>query len=113
MTCQLIDIQDKEGAYGFIRTEALIAHPEFGRLYISEGYGGEETSEGGAYRWKHGVCAKVKDTDTLDSLYGQDAGLQWPSSVVSVMCQGYDDERPLLSFRGFVIESLAKQAGID
>lgn len=88
---------------------AIIDHKKHGKLLIIQGYGGEDTLDGGAVRWRHGLCARLRLTDTSETL--QEA---WndTASVLDAVLAGADDSRPLLEWHGVMIESLAESAGL-
>ena len=103
------EMQDNRGAYDMIRRSAVVDHPQHGRLYISEGWGGGNV-EGETYRWRHGVCCQLLPGDTIDRLRAAD----WneTTSLLEAVTSGYDSTRPVLEWNGKVIERLAAKLGI-
>lgn len=89
---------------------AIIDHPQHGRLYITERFGGVDSLSGGAYRWRHGIVCRVQLTDTLESLRNGEHN-EW-TSTLDAMIHGHDTDRPLLPWGGSAIENLAKSAGV-
>ena len=61
----LIETTRVEADYGMLCTIAIVEHPKHGRLFIREGYGGEDSLAGGAIRWKHGIAIRIQPGDTL------------------------------------------------
>lgn len=105
---KLIELNDREGAYGMYRTEIIIAHPKHGLLYLSQGYGGEQELAGGAYRWRHGIVAELLPGDTLESL----AVADWNEymSCLGAVQLGIDPERLHLAWTGHMIQNCAEAA---
>lgn len=68
MKIELIEKDTFDGTYGFPFVAAIIEHPEYGRLYITQAYGGEDSLSGGAYRWRHGFAVRIGDEDTFANL---------------------------------------------
>lgn len=54
------------GRYGLPGHDAVVDDPRYGRLYITEEYGGVGTLGGGAYRWRHGLAIRVPVGTTLE-----------------------------------------------
>lgn len=107
---KLIEWENVGREYGFDGTQAIIDHPEHGRLLIVDGYGGQDSLSGGSVRWRHGMAIKLQASDTLDSL--REAPWNDFVNLIDGVLAGYDDSRPVLDWYGSVIESLAKQAGL-
>jgi len=99
---KLIDSDSRRGAYHMIQARAIIQHHSHGRLLLVEGFGGTDTLEGGCYRWKHGTCYKISETDTLESLFDE--------------CNetGFSDVDGLYAeeFSGKIINRIAESVGI-
>lgn len=107
---KLIELENVSREYGLDGTVAIINHPEHGRLFIADGFGGQDSLDGGSVRWRHGMAIKLQPDDTLDSL----RNTPWNDycDLIDAMLKGHDDSRPVLDWHGPVIESLAKQAGL-
>jgi hypothetical protein len=81
---------------------AIIEHHSLGRLLLVEGFGGTDSLEGGSYRWKHGLCYKITETDTLGSIFDE--------STESGFCDVdglYAEE-----FSGKIINKIAESVGL-
>ncbi len=65
---KIIESNSIDGQYGISREEMIVDHPTHGRLYITQGYGGEDALSGGCERWRHGMVIKIGDDDTILSL---------------------------------------------
>lgn len=107
---RLIESEDVARDYGFAGVDAVIEHPEHGRLLVMDGYGGERELRGGAVRWEHGAVIKLHPTDTLGSL--RKGAWSEATSLWAAMRNGYDDSRPVLQWPGSAIAGLAKAAGL-
>jgi hypothetical protein len=101
--------RDVERDYGFSGVEAIIDHPEHGRLLICDGFGGMDDLKGGAVRFEHGLVVKLHDEDTFDAL---DADWNEATSVMTAVTHGYDDTRPVLEWTGYMVDELAKACGL-
>lgn len=65
---KIIERATRTGLYD-LDTESVIVELEDGtRVYLTDGYGGEDTLDGGQYHWRYGIAVQVKPTDTLASL---------------------------------------------
>lgn len=64
-TIRIVETDSARGAYEFKREFCLLDHPKHGRLYVTEGFGGMDSIDGGQYRWRHGAAAKVPADTTL------------------------------------------------
>lgn len=106
----LIETRDVRGAYDMICRQAIIEHPTHGRLLLTEGYGGEDSLEGGAYRWRHGVLAKLQPGDTLAAL----EAAEWNPvlSHLGAVLEDCDPDRPVLAWDGHSLEAVARAAGL-
>lgn len=102
---KVIEKRDTEGAYGFETTQAIIYHPKYGRILITDGWGGDDL-EGYCYRWRHGVVAFLKENDSLTTL---DKALNDYTSILDAVIHGYDDSRPLQMWPGAAVEKLANK----
>lgn len=103
-TIQVVESRQVVGVYDMICTEAIIEHPKHGRLYISEGWGGDEV-HGEMYRWQHGVVCRLRPGDTLEVL--DDAlGI---ATVRELIHSGCDSTRPCLEWSGAAIAQFAKR----
>jgi hypothetical protein len=102
--CKLIESTRVEADYGMLCTLAIVEDEVRGRLFLREGYGGEDSLQGGAIRWRHGLAIRIQPADTLESLRDLDGYLN--------MVQGFDVERPVLALDGRELERIAEQAGL-
>lgn len=106
----IIEKRTVEGAYNFDCTQAIIDTEKHGRLLVVEGFGGQDGPEGGCYRWKHGLVAKLRAADTFEAL-NQD----WNecTSTIAAVLGGHDQSRPLLwDWSGHAISSLVESQGL-
>ena len=78
------------------------------RIYLTQGFGGMNSLDGGMCRWRHGIAIHVFPTDTLESLRADSD--DYYVAPYTRMIQGYDDQRPLLDWDGAVVESVALSA---
>jgi len=106
----LIESSAGPAEYGFSRREAIVDHPEYGRILIREGYGGENTLAGGQIRWRHGMAIQLQPGDTLESL--RDGAWTEDASLYDAVVRGYDEARPVLEMGGRTIERMAESLGI-
>ena len=108
---KIIEKNEVKREYGFTGTEAIIEHPDHGRLYIADGFGGIDTLAGGNVRYQHGILIKLKKGDTLNSLKNS----QWNdhTTLFDAVCHGYDENRKVLEWDGFAIEKLAESLSLD
>lgn len=106
----VVETRKVQGQYDLVAYQAIIDHSEAGRLLLTEGYGGEDSPEGGAYRWRHGLAARLKPSDTLAKLEGQD----WNPAMshLQAVLEGSDPERPVLALGGLAIQLIARAAGL-
>lgn len=97
----VIETDRRRGAYDMIQTRAIIHHHTLGRILLTEGFGGTDSREGGAYRFKHGLCYKITETDTIESLFECDA-------------DGYTDVDGLYAeeFSGKTVNKIAESVGL-
>ena len=110
MKTQLIEMENVGREYGFDGTQAIVDHPEHGRLLLTDGFGGMGDLRGGAVRWEHGLVVKLLPGDTLDGL--RDAPWNEFCDTFDAVIKGYDDSRPVLNWHGPVVAALAAQAGL-
>jgi hypothetical protein len=101
----LIETTRVESDYGMLCRLAIVEHPKHGRLFIREGYGGEDSLAGGAIRWKHGLAIKLLPGDTLESLRAT------PDGYLDLV-QGFDPDRPVLAWDGHSLEAVARAVGL-
>lgn len=108
MKAKIVEKRTVTGQYDIDFDQMIVDHPEHGRLFLSEGFGGLDSLEGGAYRWKHGLAIALKKDDTFDSL---ECG-EWNEifALYEAVMQGYDDSRPILPWSGYAIKALADGA---
>lgn len=106
----LIESQEVERDYGMRGCIAIVQHHKHGRILLSDGFGGMGTLAGGAVRWRHGFAAKLKDGDTIDSLFDTD----WNDAMclMSAVRAGIDPDRPMLEWEGHHIKQAAEAAGL-
>jgi len=99
-----------QGLYDMTCKQVIIDHPGHGRCLLSEGFGGIDTIAGGAYRWQHGVAAKLLPDDTWDTLDAWAGAISSPSQLITVLLDGHDSDRPLLDWGGNTITAVARAA---
>lgn len=99
----LIETDKIKGAYDIDCTIAIVEHPDHGRLLVQEGFGGDGV-EGETYRWRHGIAAKIKNDDTIQSL--RDGEWNNYTSTLEAVCAGQDASRPLLEWPGHIIDTM-------
>jgi len=110
---RVIESRSVERDYGFDGVEAIVEHEGYrmpGRLYIADGYGGEEDINGGCVRWEHGIVCRLRPDDTLDTLDGDYNG---HVTIMEAMTHGYDDDRPVMDWPGRAIAAIAQVAGLQ
>jgi hypothetical protein len=103
----IIEQQTRTGAYDLNYEVAIVEHPEHGRLLARAGFGGGNI-EGMTYRWRHGIVAALRDTDTLDSLHNNDWNEH--TTEIEAICAGQDNDRPVLEWDGEAIEAMMDHA---
>lgn len=105
----LLETASFPGPYGFECKAAIIDHDTQGRILLFQRYGGVDWMDGGATRWRHGVCARLLPSDTFESLNGE-----WnsTSTVLDAVLAGADDSRPLLEWNGIMIDRMARSVGL-
>lgn len=104
----VIEKRDESG-YGFSGVEAIIDHSKHGRLLVLDRFGGIDSMQGGAVRFKHRMVVKLHDDDTFAVL---DADWNEGTSVMSAVTHGYDDSRPVLEWDRNMITKLAEYCGL-
>lgn len=106
----LIETGELEAEYGYTCTVAVIDHHEHGRLLLMQGFGGMDSVEGGAVRWRHGMAVKIHDDDTLDGLGSE----RWnaETTLYQAVVNGHDNSRPVMEWDGFVVERIASTVGL-
>lgn len=117
---QIIEKRTVTRAYDFEGVEAVIEHPEKGRLYVEDGFGYEDRNctTGGMVRWKHGMAIQVSPDDTLQSLddeieAAQEEALQEEDvSVMAIPSFIQDIRNDICEWSGKQVESVAKAAGL-
>jgi len=110
MNITLIEKETVERDYGFDGVNAIVDCEKNGRLLIMDGFGGMDTAAGGAVRFRHGMAVKLAKGDTLQAL--ESADWNEGTSHMSAILQGYDKNRPILNWGGFVIDKIAKTVGL-
>jgi len=110
METKIVEKETLERAYGFQGVQAIIDHDKHGRLLVLDGFGGMDTLQGGAVRFRHGMVIRLKNTDTLSNLKNQN----WNNheSLLSAVLQGCDDDRPVLDWSGSMVSKLAESIGL-
>lgn len=84
---------------------AIVDHPDHGRLYACE----MKRLEGDNFGfWDQGYIAQILPTDTLDDISAVDesTGL----SIFDRITSGYDSQRPLLEWPGYMIKAMMDAA---
>lgn len=75
-TATLVESARWHVAYDLGRTAIVVDHPEHGRLLMVEGYGGERSMRGGAYRayrWRNGSVWRVPAGFSISETAGQES----------------------------------------
>lgn len=108
-TITVVEHEHVERDYGFRGNIAIIDHEKHGRLLIEDGFGGMDSLEGGAVRWKHGDVYRLHADDTLAKL----RETEWcGASLLNAVRHLEDPSRPSLEWWGHAIEALAVEAGL-
>lgn len=87
----------------------IINHPELGRLFLRQG----QYSNGlksFAPKWVHGMCYRIKDSDTLMSL--KDLEGNNANSGYRIFLEAYDKDRPMLCLEDETLLRWLKEAGV-
>lgn len=108
MEIKVIESAVRDGAYDMRYVEAIIQHPKHRRLYLCEGWGGGNL-KGEAYRWKHGVVAKLEGGDTLESL-GEPVNDAFYTLREDITTFG--NMRQVFTWSGNAVEALADACGL-
>ena len=95
MKAKIIEKDRDRGLYDFWVDEMILDHPDLGRIYISQGYGGQDDLRGGCYRWEHGCVIQLMPDDTLESLRADYNG---DCTILDRAIAGHDSDRPRLDF---------------
>lgn len=105
----VVEVREERGAYNIWCKSAVIEHPEHGRVYLTEGFGGLDAPEGATYRWRHGTACKLQPGDTMDSLETD----RWNehASILDVMLFDHDPSRPVVA-EGAEVARIAEAAGL-
>lgn len=107
----VVEQYTRSGQYDMPRNLAIIDHPTHGRLLLVQGFGGMGSPSGGAYRWRHGLVARVCPGDTIDGLRSE----PWAEgvSVMDALLHGESGTgRELLDWPGYAIETFAAACGL-
>ena len=99
----IVEAREVEHEYGFNGTQAIIDHPNYGRIFITTGFGGMGEMRGGAVRWEHGMAIQLRADDTFAALDGD--------TLFNAM-RGHGEDRAILEWPGKIIESVANSAGL-
>ncbi len=110
MKSVVIETRAVEREYGYPGVEAIVDHPQHGRLLVIDGFGGKDSLRGGAVRFEHGRVCKLLPEDTFEAL---DAEWNEYTSVMDAVTSGHDSDRPLLDWDGMAVAGLAKSCGLD
>lgn len=108
---QLLETKKTEREYNFFGTAAIINHSEYGLLLVNQGFGGMDSLEGGAVRWRHGVAISLKPNDTFEAL--ENGPWNELTSHMAAVLYGWDDERPVLNLAGTELEKIAEISGLS
>ena len=108
MKSKLIEKKIVDGQYGMYQEILIIDTDSHGRLLVQNGYGGENSMSGGAYRWRHGLAVKLHPEDTLEIL--NETEWNESTSLYSAVIHGYDNTRPILDWPGYIISKVAEHA---
>lgn len=102
---KLIEIENVERDYGTNGINAIVESNDGRRFLIQDAFGGIDTLQGGAVRWRHGVTIQLQPNDTFESLRSG----EWNDDVTlwDAVTHGQDDSRPVLEVSP---ESLANAA---
>ncbi len=108
MKSKLIAHRNVTRDYGLEGNEAIV-DTDNGRILITDGFCGIDSPRGGAVRWDGGIVYSLKPDDTFDTLGGM-----WNDTTthMQALLAGYDDDRPMLMWDGYVIETLASSLGL-
>jgi hypothetical protein len=101
----MIETDTNDGIYNLPCTEMIVRLTDGRRVYLSEGFGGISSLEGGQYRWKYGIAIAIHETDTLETLHA-DTG-EYNCDSYERMMAGYDETRPVLGWDGVIINGMA------
>lgn len=86
-TKKLIDSGSQVGIYDMTFKDAIVDDSRFGRLYISQRFGGMDTIDGGAYRWgmvmKVDANATLAEARTIDPRSPESEILDWDGAAVA------------------------------
>lgn len=106
-----LETQQIEREYNFLATTAIIHHSEYGLLLINQGFGGMDSLEGGAVRWKHGTAISLKKGDTFEALENG----EWNelTNHLNAILYSWDDERPMLDLSGQELAKIAESSGLS
>jgi len=98
----IVEVDRRSGAYEMIQERAIIDHPKYGRILISEAWGGMDDIRGGAYRYSDGFACQLKPSDTFDVLRAEEEKYGGP----------LDEIRDRLEWSGMIIYKVAKSVGL-
>ena len=107
---KLIEQKTYKGVYDLSRDEIIVELSHGRRVYITDGYGGERSIAGGAYRWRHGLAIQILPTDTLESLHNEDFAPGCYVTQYYLMIHGEDKYRPILDWTGVQVDNVAVSA---
>lgn len=108
MKLTLIAKRTVERNYGFVGTDAIVQHHEFGLLFVCDGFGGG-CLEGGCVRWKHGGAYHLVDGDSFEKLSEE---FNEHCTIYEAMKAGYDADRQPVEISLKQLESWVKALGI-
>lgn len=107
----VVEQDTRSGQYDMPQTFALIDHPMRERLLLVQGFGGMDSPSGGAYRWRHGLVARVRPDDTLAGLRAE----PWAEGVSTLDALLHGESgtgRELLDWPGYAVETFATACGL-
>lgn len=105
-TIRVIEFERARGSYDLPRIQAIVHTEEFGRLFITQTYSGENDLRGGMYRWDDSICIGILDTDTLETL--NDPQLNW-MPLIDCSLNGYDEKRLIIPLKKDFLKRLVKE----
>lgn len=104
---KLIESENVDRDHGMTGTNAIVEAESGERYLICDGFGGVDSLEGGAVRWKHGTVYHLQCDDTLELLHSTD----WNETTTlwEAVTRGFDGSRPVVLADP---ENMAKSAGL-
>lgn len=106
---RIVESEQVERDYGFKGTQMIIDHPNRGRLMLCDGFGGMDSLDGGAVRWRHGMAVQLRTGDTFESLRAEiKEAFEHPGQHLGPLFSGVMDGREVLPWSGSAIEAMAE-----